>query len=152
MSTTRIDYDLVVQELSKGMWETDSEQVACFAQDLPTTLLEFRTLRLGAGRQRGSQQWVVEKFGENPGHTLILSPHIDMNTDIHVAIIDAFGLEKRKTGMMLGNDVPDHMRLFKFNRVYILDAGIYFSKFKLSKVYEHLATCTTDDVIIYHLN
>jgi len=152
MSKAQIDYDLVAQELTKDMFAVDSPQVAWVAKDKPDALMDFRTVRMGAGRHRGIEAWLVDKFVDHPGATLILSANMEMAKTFSDAIIERAGLSRRQSGMILGDDIPDYIRNYTFDRVFIIEAGRYFSKWKPSKVYHWLAECCTDDVIIYQLN
>ena len=152
MSTTRINYDLVVQELTRNMYPLDHTVVHACNMSLAQRLLAFRTVRFGTGRQQGITEWLAEDFVRNEGHSLVLQTSNELRADLRYRILAKSNEAKVDSGMFLARDIPDYVRHLKFNRVYIDDAGHYFNLFKLSKVYEHLATCTTDDVIIYHLN
>lgn len=151
MSTTP-DFDLVVQELSKNMYSLDSAVAKATPFPRDYLLSEFRTIKLGAGREQGLGTWAVKKFIGHPGKTLMLCANQGVSTDFIEEIKFAGGEDALKRGLVLHNDYPDHVRFHKFDQVIIISAGYYFNRYKHSKIYKLLAECVTDDIIIYHLN
>ena len=75
MSTTRVDYDLVVQELSKTV------RPNTLGFTTPLWLQEYRTIRIGAPRQSGMTELAGDLISGNKGRPLYLSYDIQSSSD-----------------------------------------------------------------------
>lgn len=150
MSTTLINYDFVVQELSKGLIALDSEE-ALRCNMLPhLALAEFRTIRFGSGRQCGATSHMLKMLYHHDGKSLVLVPSLPMVNAVRTRYLNAHHDVVRSPTIL--PDYPDHIRHVKFSQVFILDAGIYFNKYSYDRVFKYLAECTTPDVTIYLIN
>lgn len=150
MSTTLINYDLVVQELTRNMHALDGDMARSMPVGRDFLLRDLRTVYLGAGRQQGITDWSYSLVANNTGKALVLSP----NFELSVSYIEGFRRKfSNKENPLCIPDRPDNLgRTHRFNLVIVVGASHYFTKFSLAKVYRDLAECTTDDVIIYQLN
>ena len=150
MSKTLINYDLVVQELSKGLVALDDE-IALRWNMLPhIALSEFRTIRYGAGRQNGVTDYIAKLAGEHPGPVLVLT-HAAPLRDEFMFRVEGKYPGKSNTTSLCGR-FPENWRVEKFSLVIIDEAGFFFKKFDYDTMYRSLATQTTDDVVIHLIN
>lgn len=147
MSTTRINYDLVVQELSKTLQQNKD------GAPIPYWLREHRTLRIGAPRQSGMTELAIELIAKRKGETLYLSSDILSYEDTIKRFVDR-GI--RASDVLFFYDNPELLReesnnRFRFSQVIVDDSGLYFNRYKFSKFFKALAELVTDDVVIYLL-
>lgn len=147
MSTTRIDYDLVVQELSKGMDDISSQAVVNMAPTRELFLGEFRTLHLGAGRQKGMTNWMYDQLTED---TLVLV-HGRMYNFIKSDYKD-FRPDGPEATFLPAKTFHQYVNTRKWKKVFVVDSGIYFYHNKYNTFYKRLASMVDDDVVIYMLN
>ncbi|QOC54696.1 hypothetical protein pSALSNUABM04_236 [Salmonella phage pSal-SNUABM-04] len=150
MSTTLINYDLVVQELSKGLIALDSE-TALRCNMLPhIALSEFRTIRYGAGRQKGVTEYISKLAAEHNGPVLVLTHAVALRDEFMFRVEGNFPGKDNITSLC--GYFPDNWRVEKFSLVIVDEAGFFFKKFGYDKIYRSLATQTTDDVVIHLIN
>ncbi|ANZ48540.1 hypothetical protein BIZ78_gp035 [Erwinia phage vB_EamM_Caitlin] len=150
MSKTQINYDLVVKELSKGLIALDSD-VAKQCNMLPhIALSEFRTIRYGAGRQKGVTEFVTKLAGEHQGPVLVLTHATPLRDEFIFRVEGNYPGKNNITS--LSGYFPENWRAEKFSLVVIDEAGFFFKKFGYDKMYRSLATQTTDDVVIHLIN
>lgn len=147
MSTTLINYDLVVQELSKGLDRISSQAVVNMAPTREIFLGEFRTLHLGAGRQKGLTSWMYNQLTED---SLVL---------VHGRLFEvvknnykALRPDGPEATFLPAKTFHQYVNTRKWKKVFVVDSGIYFYHNKYNTFYKRLATMVDDDVVIYMLN
>lgn len=146
MSTTRVDYDLVVQELSKTV------RPNTLGLTTPLWLQEYRTIRIGAPRQSGMTELAGDLISGNKGRTLYLSYDIQSCSDTVQRFV-AKGIKDKDVFFFYDNaEALRNMELeMKFSQVIVDDSGVYFNHYKYSKFFKAISPLVTDDVIIYLL-
>lgn len=147
MSKTLINYDLVVQELSKNMHGINSHAVKCMAPSRDHYLSEFRTLRLGAGRQQGITSWMYDQLDDD---CLVLA-----NGRLLTYVRDEYQ-QRYPNGptptFLPGKTFHQFVNTRKWKKVFVVDSGIYFYHHKYNTFYKRLADMVDDNVVIYLLN
>lgn len=147
MSKTLINYDLVVQELTKNMHGFESRETECFAPTREHYLSEFRTIRLGAGHQQGLTSWMYGQLDED---TLVLS-----HGRVHHYLKKDYPLRRPdgpKATFLQGKTFHQYVNTRKWKKVFVVDSGIYFYHNKYNTFYKRLADMVDDNVVIYMLN
>ncbi|ANZ48817.1 hypothetical protein BIZ83_gp036 [Erwinia phage vB_EamM_ChrisDB] len=147
MSKTLINYDIVVQELTKNMDSISSQAVRNMAPTREVFLGEFRTIRLGAGRQKGMTSWMYSQLTED---TLVLA-HGRLYGFIKDEYAQRFPNGPKAT-FMPGKTFHQFVITRKWKKVFVVDSGIYFYHNKYNTFYKRLADMVDDDVVIYMLN
>lgn len=146
MSTTRVDYDLVVQELSKTLHPNT------MGLTTPLWLQEYRTIRIGAPRQSGLTDLAGNLILGCEGETLYLSYNFRLYKDT----VDRFvkkGIKAKDVFFFYENaELLRNQNLEKrFSQVIVDDSGVYFNHYKYSKFFKAISPFVTDDVVIYFL-
>ncbi|QVW56383.1 hypothetical protein pEaSNUABM6_00247 [Erwinia phage pEa_SNUABM_6] len=150
MSKTLINYDLVVQELSKGLVALDS-RTAIDCHMLPhIALSEFRTIRYGAGRQKGVTETAAQLAGKHNGPALVLTHAVVLRDSFIARYAERFPGKSNAT--VHCGYLPENWRTEKFSLVVVDEAGFFFKKFGYDKIYRSLVPVVTDDVVIHLIN
>ncbi|QVW55240.1 hypothetical protein pEaSNUABM29_00200 [Erwinia phage pEa_SNUABM_29] len=150
MSMTPIDYDVVVKELSKGLIALDSD-IAKSCNMMPhIALSEFRTIRYGAGRQKGVTTHAVDMAAKFDGHVLYLIHNVSLRDDV------VRRYTKKSTGISsltsLCGYLPENWQGQKYGLVLVDEASFFFHKFSYDKIFRSLATMVESDVVIHLIN
>lgn len=150
MSKTQINYDLVVKELSKGLVSIDSA-TARRCNMLPhIALQEFRTIRYGAGRQKGVTTHAVELASWFRGEVLYLIHSPILRDNVMKRYEEQLAVNCELT--VLCGYLPENWQPKKFGLVIVDEAGFFFNKFSYDKIYRSLAPLVTDNVVIHLIN
>lgn len=159
MSMTPINYKLVVKELSNGLVALDSDEAKQLGLLPHIELSEFRTIRYGAGRQKGVTQHAVEMAAAHKGSVLVLVHHEALRNDVgrkFHAIASGDGWLTTHVGYL-----PENWKLGtgaglsgyeKYSLVIVDEAGFFFNKYSFDKIYRSLADVVTPDVVIHLIN
>jgi len=150
VSKTLINYDLVVQELSKGLEPLDGEMALTVNYIRYLAISEFRTLRYGSGRQKGATSHIVDLIGKHEGPVLFLT-HVTPLRDEYMRRHQLAYPDNNNVTSLCGY-FPENWQADKFSLVVIDDAGFFFNKFSYGKIFRSLADAVTDDVVIHLIN
>lgn len=159
MSITRIDYRAVVKELSKGLIELDSDEARSCGFLPHIALSEFRTIRYGAGRQKGVTTHAVDMSAKFHGSVLYLVH----NEALRCEVVEKFHEKAAGNGWLTVhcNYLPEGWKRAtgagisgyeKFGLVIVDEAGFFFNKFSYDKIYRSLVDVVTPDVVIHLIN
>ncbi|AFQ96697.1 hypothetical protein G173_gp152 [Erwinia phage phiEaH2] len=156
---TPINYNLVVKELSNGLVALDSDEALSLAMLPHVELSEFRTIRYGAGRQKGVTEHAINMAAHHRGSVLILVHHEALRNEamrkfhakasgdgwltVHCSYLPENW--KQATGSGLSG-------YEKFSLVIVDEAGFFFNKFSFDKIYRSLVDVVTPDVVIHLIN
>lgn len=150
MSKTRIDYNAVVKELSKGLIALDSEEALRCSMAPHIALSEFRTIRYGAGRQKGVTTHALDIASKFNGNVLYLLHSLTLREEI-MKRYQKLPSKSDSLTIMCGY-LPENWRSEKFGLVVVDEASFFFNKFSYSKVYRSLVDVVTPDVVIHLIN
>lgn len=150
MSMTPINYNLVVEELSKGLIALDSDEAKRVNFMPHIQLSEFRTIRYGAGRQKGVTNHGVGTAAKFHGNVLYLVHNHVLRSDV----MERFHTQSKGSSYLttLAGYLPENWQGDKYGLVIVDEAGFFFNKFSFDKIYRSLATMTTPDVVIHLIN
>lgn len=154
---THVNYNVVVQELLKGVVPLDSLIVRAACMSRAAQLSEYRTVRFGGCRQTGKTKVVIDIAAKSPDTTLIISPDRTLGSDLvrrwgkecgdlpyptmwTNAFYDEDGRRGRSPMIV---DGPH------FDTIIIDEAGLYFAHYKHAATYKGFAGVSRDDVVIY---
>lgn len=149
MSKTLINYDLVVQELSKGLVGKEDDIALCMNLLPHLALAEFRTIRYGSGRQRGVTAHAVKTAATNKGKTLYFVHSAPLRDEL-IQRLEAAGIREGVT-VVVGY-LPENWQGETYDTVIIDETGFFFNKFSFDKIYRSLVPVVSDDVVIHLIN
>ncbi|QXO11013.1 hypothetical protein pEaSNUABM54_00187 [Erwinia phage pEa_SNUABM_54] len=152
-----VDYNVVVQELLKGLAPLDSPIVKAACMTRAAQLSEYRTIRFGGGRQTGKTKAVIDIAAKSPDTTLIISPDRTLGSDLvrrwreecgdlpfPTMWTNAFYDENGRRGRSpMIVDGPH------FDTIIIDEAGLYFAHYKHASTYKGLAGVSRDNAVVY---
>lgn len=150
MSMTPINYNLVVKELSNGLVALDSDEAKRLNFLPHIELSEFRTIRYGAGRQKGVTTHAVDMAANHRGNVLYLVHSVALRDDV----MNKFHDKASGNGWLttLCGYLPENWQGEKYSLVIVDEAGFFFNKFSFDKIYRSLATMVTPDAVIHLIN
>ncbi|ANZ48267.1 hypothetical protein ASESINO_254 [Erwinia phage vB_EamM_Asesino] len=159
MSMTPINYNLVVKELSNGLVALDSDEAKRLNFRPGLDLSEFRTIRYGAGRQRGVTAHAVDMAAKHRGSVLYLVHAVALRDEV----VEKFHAKASGDGWLTVHSgyLPENWQnatgsglsgYEKFSLVIVDEAGFFFNKFSFDKIYRSLADVVTPDVVIHLIN
>lgn len=145
MSKTHVNYNIVVEELSKGLTDLDSKDNPFTDRYGAKALSEFRTIRYGTGRQTGLTDFAVELAKNHKGKVLFVNPKGFLEDDV----LFRLGLEDLPENItqIIGYQMGTEKE--KYSLVIVDNAGIFFSIFRYMKFFRLLANSVTKDVVIH---
>ena len=149
-----IQYDLIVQELSKGLTPLSSSVVLSLKVERFKQLMEFRTIKYGSCRQSGNTESIGQYCQTSRNYFLGDVLYLHLNS----AAVEYF---KRRFVDSSTTEWLDVMTVRKFmgtdynkkySTVFIDDSWLAASKVGINKIYRQLANIVTDDVVIHLVN
>lgn len=150
MSMTPINYYTVVEELSKGLIALDSDVARQCSMMPHVALSEFRTIRYGAGRQKGVTTHAVDMAAKHHGKVLYLVHSVALRDEI----LRKFHEKASGNGWLtvLCGYLPEKRQVEKYSLVIVDEAGFFFHKFSYDKFFRGLATTVEPNVVIHLIN
>ncbi|EGH2802947.1 hypothetical protein ID964_004478 [Salmonella enterica] len=145
MSKTHVNYNIVVEELSKGLTDLDSKDNPFTDRYGPDALSEFRTIRYGSGRQTGLTDFAVELAKNHKGEVLFVNPKGFLEDDV----IYRLGLDDLPENITQIIGYPSARDKVKYSLVIVDNAGVFFGIFRHKKFFRLLANSVTKDVVVH---
>lgn len=154
---TRVNYNVVVEELMNGVVALDSHTALCINGPRHRQIAEFRTIGFTGTRQTGKTNWMCDFAAQHPGETLIVFHDALVSTDFQRRWESTMGDNQPPTTYRGPFYPADDRRGISFNPIrvpgqfkYVLidDANRYFAKYSHDKTFKGIAEVAGDDVIV----